>query len=87
MVDRAIPRVKYGAGMWGIKITTKERLTTKHSKPIPFGVVVTLKEMKGVNRYDEFIKLCQMHGWLVNHIDVDHRIEVYNMAEETIQLE
>lgn len=54
---------------------------------IPFGVVVTLKEMNGVNRNDEFIKLCIARGWLVNRLDVENQIDIYAKAEEEINFE
>ena len=52
-----------------------------------FGVVVTLKEMNGVNRIDDFIKLCMVRGWLVNRIDIQNQIDVYSKAEEEIEFE
>ena len=43
--------------------------------------------MNGVNRIDEFIKLCMVRGWLVNRIDVQNQIDVYVKAEEEIEFE
>ena len=37
---------------------------------LPFGVVVTLKEMNGVNRIDDFVKMCLARGWLVQRLDI-----------------
>lgn len=51
------------------------------------GVVVTLKEMNGVNRIDDFIKLCMARGWLVNKLDVESRSDIYLKAEEEIEFE
>ena len=82
---RAVPRKVYDAGMWGLSIKTKERLMEKNGRGLSFGVVVTLKEMHGVNRIDDFIKLCMMRGWIVNRIDVENRIDIYNKAEEEIE--
>ena len=45
-----------------------------------------LKEMYGENRIDDFIKLCMMRGWIVNRIDVENQIDIYNKAEEEIEL-
>ena len=84
--DRAVPRKVYGAGMWGLSIKTKERLKEKNGRGLSFGVVVTLKEMYGENRIDDFIKLCMMRGWIVNRIDVENQIDIYNKAEEEIEL-
>ena len=78
--NRARPRKVYGNGMWGLSIRTKERLREKNGKGLAFGVVVTLKEMNGKNRIDDFKKLCVMHGWLVNDIDIDNQIDIFNKA-------
>lgn len=83
--DRAVPRKVYGAGMWGLSIKTKERLKEKNGRGLQFGVVVTLKEMYGNNRIDDFIKLCMVRGWIVNRIDIDNQIDIYNKAEEEIE--
>lgn len=52
-----------------MEIKTNNRLDPKDGVGIRFGVVVTLKEINGVNRIDEFIKNCNLSGWLVNTID------------------
>lgn len=81
------PRKVYDAGLWGISIKTKERLLAKAGRGLQFGLVITLKEMNGVNRIDEFIKLCMARGWLVSKIDVQNQIEIYSKAEEEIEFE
>lgn len=81
------PRKVYGQGTWGLSIKTKERLRNKNGKGLPFGVVITLREMKGKNRIDDFIKLCMVRGWVVNRIDVTNRVEVFEKAEEDIIFE
>ena len=40
----------------------------------------------GENRIDDFIKLCMMRGWIVNRINVENQIDIYNKAEEEIEL-
>ena len=85
--ENARPRKAYQAGMWGLSIKTKERLAPKAGRGLQFGVVVTLKEMNGVNRIDEFVKLCMLRGWIVNSIDIQNQIDVYNKAEEEIKFE
>lgn len=84
--ERKVPRKAYTSGLWGIKINTKERLQ-KSKEPLPFGVVVTLKEMNGVNRMDDFIKMCMARGWLVNQLDIENQLNVYVKAEEDIVFE
>lgn len=85
--DRAVPRKSYDAGMWGLSILTKERITAKDKRPMQFGVVITLKEMYGKNRIDDFIKMCQARSWLVNRLDVQNQIDIYVKAEEHIEFE
>lgn len=75
---------RYDKGIWGVSLKTKERLEEKYGVGIKFGIVVTLKEIDGVNRIDDFIKNCSLRGWLVNKIDVENRIDIYNVAEEEI---
>lgn len=82
-----IPRKKYDNSIWGIKIIRKERSNISDSKPIRFGIVVTLKEMYGVNRYEDFIRACSLRNWIVSEIDINTRVTVYQKAEETIHLE
>ncbi len=78
------PRMAYSSKLWGITIRTLERLDTKHGKGLNFGVVITLKELSGKNRIEDFIRLCQLRGWLVNRIDVAQRIHIHNLAEEEV---
>lgn len=84
---RAVPRKAYSSGMWGISIKTKERMQGKIRDSLPFGVVITLKEMNGINRIDDFIKLSMARGWIVNKLDVENQINVYAKAEEEITFE
>ena len=84
---RSIPRKIYGAGNWGLSLKTYERLQDKYGRGMTFGVVITLKEMNGVNRIDDFIKLCMARGWLVSRLDVQNQIDVYAQAEEEIIFE
>ena len=81
------PKKVYEAGLWGLKVVTKERNDEKMGRGMPFGVVVTLKEMKGMNRINDFIKLCGMYGWLVNTVDVDSSIDLYNKTDADIMWE
>lgn len=85
--SRAVPRKKYNEGFWGLSVTTKERQKTTRDRNIPFGVVITLKEMNGKNRIDDFIKMCMVRGWIVNRIDIDNMVDVYSKAEEHIDLD
>ena len=48
-------------------------------------VVVTLKEMYGANRIDEFIRNCILNGWLVNRINIQNRIDIHEKVNEEIE--
>lgn len=85
--NRAVPRKSYTSGMWGISILTKERVATKERENLQFGLIITLKEMYGKNRMDEFMKNCMAHGWLVNRIDVQNQVDIYAQGEEEIEFE
>lgn len=74
----------YDKGIWGVSLKTKERLEEKYGIGIKFAIIVTLKEINGVNRIDNFVKDCSLRGWLVNKIDVENRVDIYNIAEEEI---
>lgn len=84
--EKRVPRKAYDSGLWGLKINAKERLQ-KRKAPLQFGVVVTLKEMNGVNRINDFIKMCLARGWLVNTLDIESQLDIYAKAEEEIEFE
>ena len=74
--NKMMPKKSYDNKNWGMEIKTNNRLDPKDGIGIRFGVVVTLKEINGVNRIDEFIKNCTLNGWLVNKIDVQTRVDI-----------
>lgn len=78
---------RFDSGLWGISLKTKERLEDKFGEGIKFGVVVSLKSIDGVNRINEFIKNCYARMWLVNVIEVQNRVEIYNIAEQDIEFQ
>ena len=84
--SRAVPRKAYDSGLWGLSIKTKECMQPNGKKSLPFGVVVTLKEMNGVNRIEDFKRRCMARGWLVNELDVQNQLDIYLQAEEEIEL-
>lgn len=80
-------RKAYDSKLWGLSIKSKERLDIKHGEGMKFSVVIRLKEIHGKNRINEFIQACNLRGWLVNEIQVDNRIDIYETAEEEINFE
>lgn len=87
LTGRNQPKKAYENALWGLSIKTKERLEEPFGIGLNFGIVITLKEINGVNRIDEFVKNAQLKGWLVNKIDVETRIDIFNIAEEEIEFE
>lgn len=81
------PLKSYEERLWGISIISKERLSTRMNRGLNFGVVVTLKEISGVNRIQDFIKACTLRGWIVNELNVENQIEIYNNNQEEITFE
>lgn len=84
---RMIPKDSYKNKNWGIEVKTSNRLDYKDGVGIRFGIIVTLKEMNGVNRIDEFIRNCILNGWLVNIIDINNRINIHQKVNEEIEFE
>lgn len=83
--NRKIPKKSYKNKKWGMEIKTNNRLDPKDGVGLRFGVVVTLKEMYGINRIDEFIRNCNLNGWLVNKIDIENRIDIHEKVNEEIE--
>lgn len=85
---RPVPRAKISdAGLWGLNVKSKERLSSMGRSRLNFGIVVTLKEMFGENRYSHFVQLCQARGWLVRELSVQNQIDIYTQAEQEIIFE
>lgn len=85
--DRRVPKKSYRNKNWGMEIKANNRLDPEDGVGLRFGVVVTIKEMYGINRIDEFIKNCNLNGWLVNAIDIQNRIEIHEKINEEIRFD
>lgn len=86
MKDKLVARKAYTNGMWGISVKRKNRLKKDEKAKVKFGLVVTLREINNVNRINDFIQNCSLHGWLVNKIDVENSLDIYAKSQETIEL-
>lgn len=80
------PKKVYNNESWGFSIKSKERFQRKNNKKIKFGIVVTLKEINGVNRIDDFIQQCSLNNWFVQEIDVDSKLDLYQTINEDLKL-
>ena len=72
---------------WGMEVKTTNRLDPKDGEGLRFGVVVTLKEITGVNRIDEFIRNCNLNGWIVNQLDIQVKQDIFQTLNEEINFE
>ena len=84
---RKVAKDRLDSDFWGLRVITKERVSDGRRNDLAYGVVVTLHEINGVNRIDEFESACLANGWLVNRVNVTERVEIHNKAEEEIQFE
>lgn len=81
------PLKSYDERLWGFSVVSKERLSTRMRGSLNFAAVVTLKELKGINRIHDFITACALRGYIVNELDVNAQVEVYNTNQEEITFE
>ena len=84
---RVVARKAYESGLWGINIRCKERVDGKNGKGMRYGVLITLREINGKNRIEEFKNLCISRGWFVYELNVENRLNIYNKLNEDIVLE
>jgi hypothetical protein len=84
--DKNRPRKRLNSANpnWGISIKAKERLETKSGLGMQFAIVVTLREIYGVNRIAQFMQLCRANSWFVDEVDIHNRVEAYEKAEEEV---
>lgn len=81
------PISSYDDRLWGMVVTSKERLDTRTQRGLNFGIVITLHEIKGINRIQDFVRACKLRGWIVNELHVQNQIELYNANQEELNLE
>lgn len=74
----------YNEGLWGLALTSKERRTRAKKDDLSFGVVITLKNIKGENKINDFKHACLLRGYIVNEVKIDNQVEIYEKAQEDI---
>ena len=77
----------YNEGFWGVSLVSKERRKVAKMGDLKFGIVVTLKNLKGENRINEFKHACLLRGYIVNDIKIENQISIYNSAQEEIEFD
>lgn len=82
-----IAKKLYETNRYGFRIFTKERFYNDGKYGYNFALVITLKEQKGLNRSDQFVRECQSSGWIVTPISIEDNVNVYVEAQDDIKLE
>lgn len=83
--ERTQSRKSYENKNWGMEVKTNNRLDPKDGEGVRFGVVITLKEINGINRIDEFIRNCHLNGWLVNELDTTVKVDIHQAMNQDIE--
>lgn len=74
----------YNEGFWGVEIVHMMRGEAKNRPELNFGLVVTLKNINGENRINDFIYSCRLHGYIVSEIDIENILNIHNKLHEEI---
>ncbi len=87
VLNKNQPLKSYENRLWGLSLISKERLSSSMNKGLNFGVVITLKEITGENRIQEFIKACRLRAWIIKELNIENQIELFHINQEEIELE
>lgn len=71
---------------WGLSIKKTGRFREPDRNKVNYGIVITLKEINGINRIKEFFRLCNSKGWMVHELNVENRNDMYINSEKDISL-
>lgn len=85
--DTLRARKAYKSGRWGVSVKTKERLEKRDGYGIKFGLVVTLKEVDGINRIHDFKQRALAAGWRVEEISVQTKVDIYNQLQQPLNFD
>lgn len=77
----------HNEGFWGVSITSKERKNIATMDDLNFGIVITLKNIQGKNRIDEFIHACLLRGYIVSDVKIKNQVNIYNIAQQEIKFD
>lgn len=77
----------HNEGFWGVSLTSKERKNIASMEDLNFGLVITLKNIQGKNRIDEFKHACLLRGYIVSDVKIQNRVNIYNTAQEEIKFD
>ncbi len=72
---------------WGFCVASKERTAIPKKENLNFGAVITLHEIKNINRIEEFKHACMLRGYIVTEVQIDNQINIYESAQQDIKFE
>lgn len=84
---RSRPVRSYQNNLWALSIKKKNRISASLDDNLNFGVVITLKELNGINRLEDFKKLCLFRGISIEELNIENIINIYEKVEEDIEFE
>lgn len=84
--NRLRDKSRFSDNLWGIKIRMVNRNSSTKQTNINAGIVITLKELHGVNRFDSFVQYCRLNHFIVNEINITNRIELDNMLRQEVDI-
>lgn len=87
LTNRSRPKKAYENPLWGLKIRKTSRYQDGSHEPQRFAVVITVRELDGVNRIDSFIQQCNALGWQVNRIRVENELNIYEESQVEVDFE
>lgn len=77
----------YGDGLWGVSLTSMERGRIAKHEELLFGLVICLKNIKGENKINEFKHNCLLRGYIVNEVNINNQINIFEKAQNEVEFE
>lgn len=77
----------YGDGLWGVSLTSMERGRIAKHDELLFGLVICLKNIKGENKINEFKHNCLLRGYIVNEVNINNQINIFEKAQNEVEFE
>lgn len=77
----------YDDKLWGFAVTSKERTAVPKRDDLNFGAVITLKEINGINRIEEFKHSCLLRGYIVTELEIYNQLDIYETSQQELHLE
>ena len=77
----------YDNGLWGLSLTSMERGRIAKHEELFFGLVICLKNIKGENKINEFKHNCLLRGYIVNEVNINNQLNIFEKAQNELELE